>query len=179
MLSSGVIPVLLIQRSVLRDFLITLYLAAGFVSLKKVKSLFRLASLWYMAWYSNSNPVFPCTHVFHIQYVHVSHNDGPYYTALSLTPINTTVCLGSTTQFMCSAANATIITYMVNSKAIPPLPPYVNISAPIFMGNMTTAATMTIFSASDNDTLITCQVFQLNGPALTSTAYLRVQGQLF
>ena len=79
---------------------------------------------------------------------------------------------------MCSAVNVTIITYMVNSKVIPP--PYVSITTPIYIGNMITAVNMTIVSASDNDTLITCHAFLLNGQQLnSSSAYLRVQGQLF
>ena len=94
--------------------------------------------------------------------------------AFSLTPINTTVCSGSTVQFVCSATDVTSVSFSLNSKPIPPLPPNVYISAPTVIGGAT-IVNMTISNASAN-AVITCCVYLVNGTVLTRTAYLGVQG---
>ena len=104
------------------------------------------------------------------------------FTAFIQTPTNTTVCLGSTSQFVCSATNAYIVTYLLNSMVVQNPSPYANLSAPTFSGNGSTIATVniTIFSALvGNDTSIACRAYLVSGTTLTSTAYLRVQGNAY
>ena len=93
----------------------------------------------------------------------------------TLTPINTTVCSGSTVQFVCSATDVIIVSYSLNSKPIPPLPPNVYISAPTIIGGAL-VVNMTISNASAN-AAITCHAQLVNGTVLNRTAYLQVQGQ--
>ena len=92
--------------------------------------------------------------------------------AFTLTPINATVCTGSTVQFVCSATDVIIVSYSLNSK---PLPPNANISAPTYIGGAT-IVNMSISNASANAD-ITCRAYLVNGAVLTREAYLIVQGQ--
>ncbi|KAL5488546.1 hypothetical protein EMCRGX_G017500 [Ephydatia muelleri] len=94
--------------------------------------------------------------------------------SFTLTPINTTVCSGSTLQFVCSATDVTTVSYSLNSKPIPPLPPNIIISAPTFIGEMR-IVNMSISNASAN-AVITCRAYLVNGTVWTRTAYLIVQG---
>ncbi|KAL5488562.1 hypothetical protein EMCRGX_G017518 [Ephydatia muelleri] len=94
--------------------------------------------------------------------------------AFTLTPINTTVCSKSTVQFVCSATDVTIVSYSLNSKPIPPLPPNVYISASTVIGGAR-IVNMSISNASANG-VITCRAYLVNGTVLTRTAYLTVQG---
>ena len=94
-------------------------------------------------------------------------------------PTNTTVCLGSTAQFVCSATNANFVIYLVNSMTIPSLASRgVSVSAPTYSGN-TTIVNLTILGiAVNNNSLITCLAIlpTMNG-RLSSSAYLSIQGQ--
>eukprot|EP00731_Ephydatia_muelleri_P019307 Em0012g132a len=98
----------------------------------------------------------------------------PGFCSFTLTPINATVCSGSTVQFVCSATDVTIVYYSLNSKPIPPLPPNVYISAPTYIGGATIVH-MSISNASAN-AVITCRAHLVNGTELTRAAYLTVQG---
>ncbi|KAL5488585.1 hypothetical protein EMCRGX_G017552 [Ephydatia muelleri] len=91
----------------------------------------------------------------------------------TLTPINITVCSGSTVLFVCSATDVTSVSYSLNSKPIPPLPPNVYISAPTVIGGAT-IVNMSISNASAN-AVITCYAYLVNGTVLTRAAYLTVQ----
>ncbi|KAL5488584.1 hypothetical protein EMCRGX_G017551 [Ephydatia muelleri] len=97
-----------------------------------------------------------------------------FYCAFTLTPINTTVCSGSTVQFVCSATEAIFVFYSLNSKPIPPLPPNVNISAQTFI-ERATIVHMSISNASAN-AIITCHAYLVNGTELSRATYLMVQG---
>ena len=78
-------------------------------------------------------------------------------------------------QFVCSVTDDTIIvTYFLNSKPIPPLPPNVYISAATYIGGAT-IVNMSISNASTN-AVITCRAYLVNGAVLTREAYLIVQG---
>ncbi|KAL5488609.1 hypothetical protein EMCRGX_G017579 [Ephydatia muelleri] len=98
---------------------------------------------------------------------------GPSAT-FTLTPINTTVCSGSTVQFVCSATDVTTVSFFLNSKSIPPLPPNIYISDPTFTGGAT-IRNMSISNASAN-AVITCRAYLVIGAVLTRAAYLTVQG---
>ncbi|KAL5488564.1 hypothetical protein EMCRGX_G017521 [Ephydatia muelleri] len=98
----------------------------------------------------------------------------PGLCTFTLTPINTTVCSGSTVQFVCSATDVTTVSYSLNSKPIPPLPPNVYISAPTVIGGAVVVH-MSISNASAN-AVITCHAYLVNGAVLTRAAYLTVQG---
>eukprot|EP00731_Ephydatia_muelleri_P019243 Em0012g68a len=87
---------------------------------------------------------------------------------------HTTVCSGSTVQFVCSATDVTTVSYSLNSKPIPPLPPNVYISAPTVIGGAVVVH-MSISNASAN-AVITCHAYLVNGAVLTRAAYLTVQG---
>ena len=87
------------------------------------------------------------------------------FTAFTLTPINTTVCSGSTAQFVCSATDVTTVFYSMQN---------VYISAPTYSGGAT-IVNMSISNASAN-AVITCHAYLVNGTVLTRTAYLTVQG---
>ena len=88
--------------------------------------------------------------------------------------MNTTVCSGSTVQFVCSATDAIGVFYSLNSKPIPPLPRNVYISAPTSIGRAV-VVNMSISNASAN-AVITCRAYLVNGTVLSRTAYLTVQG---
>ena len=88
--------------------------------------------------------------------------------------MNTTVCSGSTVQFVCSATDVSTVSYSLNSKPIPPLPPNVYISAPTVIGGAV-FVNMSISNASAN-AVITCHAYLVNGAVLTRAAYLTVQG---
>ncbi|KAL5488594.1 hypothetical protein EMCRGX_G017562 [Ephydatia muelleri] len=96
--------------------------------------------------------------------------------AFTLTPINTTVCSGSTVQFVCSTTDVTTVSYSLNSKPIPPLPPNVYISAPTVIGGAV-VVNMSISNASAN-AVITCYAYLVNGTVLTRAAYLTVQDMI-
>eukprot|EP00731_Ephydatia_muelleri_P019235 Em0012g60a len=98
----------------------------------------------------------------------------PGLCTFTLTPINTTVCSGSTVQFVCSATDVSTVSYSLNSKPIPPLPPNVYISAPTVIGGAVVVH-MSISNASAN-AVITCHAYLVNGTVLTRAAYLTVQG---
>ena len=89
--------------------------------------------------------------------------------------MNTTVCSGSTVQLVCSATDVNSVSYSLNSKPIPPLPPNVYISAPTYIGRAT-IVNMSISNASAN-AVITCRAYLVNGTVLNRSAYLTVQGQ--
>ena len=78
-------------------------------------------------------------------------------------------------QFVCSATDVTIVSYSLNSKPIPPLPPNVYISAPTLIGGAE-VINMSISNASAN-AVITCHAYLVNGAVLTRATYLIVQGQ--
>ena len=77
-------------------------------------------------------------------------------------------------QFVCSATDVTTVSFFLNSKSIPPLPPNIYISDPTFTGGAT-IRNMSISNASAN-AVITCRAYLVIGAVLTRTAYLTVQG---
>ena len=77
-------------------------------------------------------------------------------------------------QFVCSATDVTTVSFFLNSKPIPPLPPNVYISDPTFTGGAT-IRNMSISNASAN-AVITCRAYLVIGAVLTRAAYLTVQG---
>ena len=90
------------------------------------------------------------------------------FTAFTLTPMNITVCSGSTVQFVCSATDAITVFYSLNSMQ------NVYISAPAVTGGAV-VVNMSISNASAN-AVITCHAYLVNGAVLTRAAYLTVQG---
>ena len=95
-------------------------------------------------------------------------------TAFTITPINITVCSGSSAQFMCSASNVYTVYYSVISTSVPPLLPQFKMSAPTYIGGAT-IVNMSISNASAN-AVITCHAYLVNETWLTRAAYLIVQG---
>ena len=85
---------------------------------------------------------------------------GPSPTAaFILTPTNTTVCLGSTAQFVCSASDVNFVLYLVDNMNISSLASRgVSVSAITYSGNMT-IVNLTIIHVNNNS-LITCQASQ-------------------
>ena len=78
-------------------------------------------------------------------------------------------------QFVCSATDVTSVSYSLNSKSIPPLPPNIKISSPTVIGGAL-VVNMSISNASAN-AVITCHAYLVNRIVLTRAAYLAVQGQ--
>ena len=82
--------------------------------------------------------------------------------------MNTTVCSGSTVQFVCSATDVITVFYsLISAKNV-------NIPAPTVIGGAV-VVNMSISNASAN-AVITCRAYLVNGTVLTRTAYLTVQG---
>ena len=106
--------------------------------------------------------------------VHARHslntNHSPTATFIQ-TPTNTTVCLGSTAQFVCSATGVINVFYLVDSMAVS------NVIAPIYIGNITIRNLTILGTIANNNSLITCLGAVSNGSPLTSSAYLSIQGQ--
>ena len=93
------------------------------------------------------------------------------------TPVNTTVCLGSTAQFVCSATNVSNILYLVDYMVISSVVSHhISVSAPTYIGNMT-LRNLTVTAVVNNNSLITCVAVVSNGTAMNSSAYLSIQGQ--
>ena len=82
--------------------------------------------------------------------------------------MNTTVCSGSTVQFVCSATDVIIVSYSLKSTL------NVYISAPTYIRGAT-IINMRISNASAN-AVITCHAYLVNGTVLTRAAYLIVKG---
>ena len=94
------------------------------------------------------------------------------------TPVNTTVCLGSTAQFVCSATDVISILYTVDYMPILAVASRgVSVSAPTYSGNMTIRNLTVMGAVVSNNSLITCVAVVSNGTAMTSSAYLSIQGQ--
>ena len=77
-------------------------------------------------------------------------------------------------QFVCSATDAFAVSYFLNSKSIPPLPPnvYISVSTNIEGPQV---YNISISNASAN-AVITCRAYLVNGTVLTRATYLTVQG---
>ena len=94
------------------------------------------------------------------------------------TPVNTTVCLGSTAQFVCSATDVSNVLYLVDYMAFYSVASRgISVSAPTYIGNMTIRSLTVMGSVVNNNSLITCVAVVSNGSAMTSSAYLSIQGQ--
>ena len=94
------------------------------------------------------------------------------------TPVNTTVCLGSTAQFVCSAADVKSVFYTVDEIHFSAVASRgINVSAPTYIGNMTIRNLTVMGAVDNNNSLITCVAVVSNGTAMTSSAYLSIQGQ--
>ena len=100
------------------------------------------------------------------------------------TPVNTTVCLGSTAQFVCSVTvdnNFTVLLYLVNSTIVSEAASRGLQSPPSnTTGNMTIRSLTVMGAVVHNNSLITCVTVvsnRTNGPAMISSAYLSIQGQ--
>ena len=93
--------------------------------------------------------------------------------------VNTTVCLGSTAQFVCSATNVSIIYYLVDSMTIPSVASRgVSVSATTYNGNMAIVNLTILGTLVNNNSFITCLASVSSGLTfLTSSAYLSIQGQ--
>ena len=95
--------------------------------------------------------------------------------------INTTVCLGSTAQFVCSVNGTTryYLAYLVDNMTVPSLASRgVSVSGPTYSGNMTILNLTILGTLVNNNSLITitCLGVLSNGTVLTSSAYLSIQG---
>ena len=94
------------------------------------------------------------------------------------TPVNATVCLGSTAQFVCSATDVISIFYNVDYMPFSAVASRgVSVSAPTYSGNMTIRNLTVMGAVVNNYSLITCVAVVSNGTAMTSSAYLSIQGQ--
>ena len=94
------------------------------------------------------------------------------------TPINTTVCLGSTAQFVCSATDVISIFYTVDYMPFSAVASRgISVSAPTYSGNMIICSLTVTGAVVNNNSLITCVAVVSNGTAMTSSAYLSLQGQ--
>ena len=94
--------------------------------------------------------------------------------------MNSTVCLGSSAQFMCAAksSNVASVFYLVNSMTVTEVASQgVAVSAPTAIGDLSHVSLTVPGSAMNNNSRITCKVILLNGTILESSAYLSVQGQ--
>ncbi|KAL5488560.1 hypothetical protein EMCRGX_G017515 [Ephydatia muelleri] len=91
------------------------------------------------------------------------------------TPINTSICLGSTAQFSCAATDVLNVAFLVNSQSVYSVGSSTfTTSGQIFIGN-TRFRTLTVVGAT-NSYLITCTLLVSQGNTLNSSAYLSVQG---
>ena len=71
--------------------------------------------------------------------------------------VNTTVCLGSTAQFVCSATNVSNVIYLVDSMTISSVASRrINVSAPAYSGNMAVRNLTILGIPTNNNSLITC-----------------------
>ena len=94
------------------------------------------------------------------------------------TPINTTVCLGSTAQFVCSVTDVISIFYNVDYMPFSAVASRgVSVSPTTYSGNMTIRSLTVMGAVVNNNSLITCVAIVSNGTAMNSSAYLSIQGQ--
>ena len=94
------------------------------------------------------------------------------------TPVNTTVCLGSTAQFVCSATDVISIFYYVNYMPFSAVVSRgVSVSAPTYSGNMIIRNLTVMGAMINNNSLKICVAVVSNRTAMTSSAYLSIQGQ--
>ena len=94
------------------------------------------------------------------------------------TPVNTTVCLGSTAQFVCSATDVISIFYNVDYMPFSAVVSRgISVSAPTYSGNMIRMDLTVTGAVVNHNSLITCVAVVSNGTAMTSSAYLSIQGQ--
>ena len=94
-------------------------------------------------------------------------------------PTNTTVCLGSTAQFVCSATNGITVYYLVDSMTTSRVPASrgVSVSATTYSGNMAIVNLTILGTPVNNNSLITCEAVGIDGTFLTSSAHLSIQGR--
>lgn len=94
--------------------------------------------------------------------------------------MNSTVCLGSSAQFVCAvkSGDAQNIFYLVNSRSTSEVANQgIIISALVLIGDLTYVNLTLPGSIINNNSLITCKAILPNGTVLESSAYLSVQGQ--
>ena len=94
-------------------------------------------------------------------------------------PVNSTVCLGSSAQFVCAvkSGDAQNIFYLVNSRSTSEVANQgIIISALVLIGDLTYVNLTLPGSIINNNSLITCKAILPNGTILESSAYLSVQG---
>ena len=92
--------------------------------------------------------------------------------------VNTTVCLGSTAQFVCSATDVIVILYLVDSMAASSVTSRgVRFSGSAYNGNMTIGNLTIMGTPVNNNSLITCQAAGKDGTTFNSSSYLSIQGQ--
>ena len=89
------------------------------------------------------------------------------------------MCLGSTAQFVCSATDVKSIYYTVDYMPFAAVASRgVSVSAPIFSGNMIILYLTVMGAVVNNNSLITCVAAVVSdGTAMTSSAYLSIEGQ--
>ena len=88
------------------------------------------------------------------------------------------MCLGSTAQFVCSATDVISIFYNVDYMLFSAVASRgVSVSAPTYIGNMIIRNLTVMGAVANNNSLITCVAAMPNGTAMTSSAYLSIQGQ--
>ena len=90
-------------------------------------------------------------------------------------PVNTTVRLGSTAQFVCSATDVISIFYYVDYMPFSAVVSRgVNVSAPTYIGNMIILYLTVMGAVINNNSLITCVAVVSNGTTMTSSAHLSI-----
>ena len=88
------------------------------------------------------------------------------------------MCLGSTAQFVCSATDVISIFYNVDYMPFSAVASRgVSVSPPTYSGNMAIRNLTVMGAVVNNNSLITCVAVVSNGTAMTSSAYLSIQGQ--
>ena len=88
------------------------------------------------------------------------------------------MCLGSTAQFVCSATDVKSIFFHVDYMPFSAVVSRnISVSPPTYSGNMILLNLTVMGAVVNNNSLITCVAVMSNGTAMTSSAYLSIQGQ--
>ena len=104
-----------------------------------------------------------------------------YISVIALTPENSTVCLGSSAQFVFAARSSEVasIFYLVNSMTSTEVASHgVAVSAPISIGDWIYVNLTLPGSLMNNNSRITCKAILKRGGIVESSAYLSVQGNV-
>ena len=97
----------------------------------------------------------------------------PSYCAFIQTPINTSICLGSTARFSCAATDVLNIVFLVDTQIVSS--DNYTTSGLTTIGNMR-FRNLTVVGTAANSYLITCTIIVSQGNISNRSAYLNVQG---